>query len=107
MTSAAARWVRLCRRPVEPDLLQLTELFIEGGGGAGAAMEGVEVEFLVGGMNAVVGEAEAYEQSVNSKLAFEEADDGDGPALPHARWVGAEADPPRLGGAGDGLAVGV
>src|ERR1039458_10213041 len=48
--------------------------------GLDAAIEVVEVEFLVGGVEVVVGQAEAHEDGGRAERADEVADDGDGAA---------------------------
>jgi len=57
------------------------EEVVGGGGGFDAVVVVGEVEFFVGGVDAVVGEAEAQEEGIDAELFLEPGDDGDGAAL--------------------------
>src|SRR5688572_13201218 len=84
---------------------KFSELVVEGGGGAGAFVEGVEVELFVGAVDAVVGEAETDEDRVDAEGGFEEGADGDGAAL--ADEDGGDAEAGLDGGFGEGHGLGV
>src|ERR1035437_1633364 len=78
--------------------------FQEADDGFDAQLEVLEVEFFVGGVDAVVGQAEAHHDAGHAQIAIKIANDGDGAA-------GADKDrvfsPDLFEGAGGGLDEGV
>ncbi len=72
-----------------------------------AGVEVAEVELFVGGVEVVVGEAEAHEEGGDAEVALEVADDGDGAAAADEDGVFAEDVVHGLGGCGDEGVVGV